>query len=45
MASTNADGIKNDFDLYIISNKKIINNEKLVQLESVIGSTYSVIKN
>jgi UTP--glucose-1-phosphate uridylyltransferase len=37
--------IKNDFDLYIISNKKTINNEKLVQLESVIGSAYSVINN
>jgi UTP--glucose-1-phosphate uridylyltransferase len=39
------DQIKNDFDLYIISNKKTINNEKLVQLESVIGSAYSVINN
>jgi UTP--glucose-1-phosphate uridylyltransferase len=39
------DEIKNDFDLYIISNKKMINNEKLVQLESVIGSAYSVINN
>jgi UTP--glucose-1-phosphate uridylyltransferase len=39
------DEIKNDFDLYIISNKKTINNEKLVQLESVIGSAYSVINN
>jgi UTP--glucose-1-phosphate uridylyltransferase len=44
-ASTNADEIKNNFDLYIISNKKTINNEKLVQLESVIGSAYSVIQN
>jgi UTP--glucose-1-phosphate uridylyltransferase len=39
------DEIKNDFDLYIISNKKTINNEKLIQLESVIGSAYSVINN
>ena len=39
------DQIKNDFDLYIISNKKTINNEKLVQLESVIGSAYSTIYN
>jgi len=39
------DEIKNDLDLYIISNKKTINNEKLVQLESVIGSAYSLINN
>jgi UTP--glucose-1-phosphate uridylyltransferase len=39
------DEIKDDFDLYIISNKKTVNNEKLVQLESVIGSAYSVITN
>jgi UTP--glucose-1-phosphate uridylyltransferase len=39
------DEIKNNFDLYIISNKKTINNEKLIQLESVIGSVYSVINN
>jgi UTP--glucose-1-phosphate uridylyltransferase len=39
------DEIKDNFDLYIISNKKTVNNEKLVQLESVIGSAYSVIVN